>query len=121
KVDGNWNDNIGILKGSLTMNDMKNYTTVIRKPVHVSYRGYEIYGPPPVSSGGITIGQILNILEGYNLREMPQWKRLHYFIEACRYAYADRNRYIGDPQYTEVPISDLLNKNYAKLRRKLIN
>ena len=87
----------------------------------MTYRGYDIYGPPPVTSGGTTIGQVLNILEGYDLSNIPRSQALHYYIEACRYAYADRSAYIGDPKFTKIPVRGLLSKKYANTIREKID
>ena len=75
-------------------------------------------GPP--SSGGSTVGEALNILEGYNLASMPRDLAFHYFLEASRYSFADRNAYLADPDYFDVPLKGLLSKDYAATRRALI-
>jgi gamma-glutamyltranspeptidase/glutathione hydrolase len=75
-------------------------------------------GPP--SSGGSTVGEALNILEGYDLSAMPRADALHYFLEASRYSFADRNAYLADPAYFDVPLAGLLSKQYAGTRRALI-
>lgn len=110
-----------ILQGILTLDDLKSYQTLTYEPTKVNYRGYDIYGPPPVSSGGVTIGQVLNILEGYDLSNLPRTQALHYFIEACRFAYADRSAYIGDPKFTNIPVKGLLAKEYAETIREKID
>lgn len=109
-----------VIAGMMTAEDLRNYSTVTREPVKTDYRGYSVYAPPPVSSGGITIGQILNIVEGFDLENSSRTTALHYFIEACRYAYADRDAYIGDPSIQQVPMEGLLSKAYANERRKEI-
>lgn len=110
-----------LLSGILTLEDLKDYQTLTYEPTKVNYRGYDIYGPPPVSSGGITIGQVLNILEGFDLSNMTRVQAYHHFIEACRYAYADRSAYIGDPKFTNIPVNGLLSKDYAKTIRGKID
>jgi len=75
-------------------------------------------GPP--SSGGSTIGEALNILEGYDLSSMTREQAFHYYLEASRYSFADRNAYLADPDYFPVPLNGLLSKGYAKTRRDLI-
>ena len=75
-------------------------------------------GPP--SSGGSTVGEALNILEGYNLASMTREQAFHYFLEASRYSFADRNAYLADPDYFDVPLNGLLSKDYAATRRALI-
>jgi gamma-glutamyltranspeptidase/glutathione hydrolase len=75
-------------------------------------------GPP--SSGGSTIGEALNILEGYELARMPREAALHYYLEASRYAFADRGAYLADPEFFTVPLRGLLSKAFAATRRALI-
>src|SRR5699024_6943680 len=79
-----------VLAGKMMLEDLKGYSTITRTPIQTDYRGYSVYAPPPVSSGGTTIGQILNIVEGFDMKNSSRITALHYFIEACRYAYADR-------------------------------
>jgi gamma-glutamyltranspeptidase/glutathione hydrolase len=106
--------------GNMTLADLADYESRIRQPVHTSYRGYELYGMPLPSSGGITIGEALNILEGFDLKSMPRAKAEHLYLEASRLAFADRNAYLGDPEYVDVPVDGLLSKDYAATRRALI-
>ena len=91
------------------MDDLRNYEVIRRDPTHIRYRGYDVYSVPP-SSSGVTVSQILNILEAYDLADMPKTKALHYFLEASRYAFADRSAYLGDPAQTLVPVTGLLSK-----------
>lgn len=114
-------DSQPILSGVLSLDDLKSYQTITHEPVSVNYRGYDIVGPPPVTSGGITVGQILNIVEGYDLSSIPRAQALHYMIEACRFAYADRSAYIGDPKFTRIPKEGLLSKDYAQAIRQHIH
>jgi gamma-glutamyltranspeptidase/glutathione hydrolase len=107
--------------GNMTLADLANYEARIRQPVHTTYRGYDIYGMPQPSSGGVTVAEALNILEGYDLKAMPRPKAEHLYIEASRLAFADRNAYLGDPEYVEAPVEGLLSKQYAAQRRALIN
>src|SRR3989475_12895174 len=93
---------------------------VRRKPVATSYRGLTIYGMGPPSSGGSTIGESLNILEGFNLHDMSRTQALHRYLESTRLAYADRNKYLGDPDVINVPLTGLLSKDFAAQRRALI-
>ncbi|MDQ0902104.1 gamma-glutamyltransferase [Paenibacillus sp. V4I7] len=111
-----------VIPGDLTLSDFQNYNVLEYAPVKVNYRGYDIYAPPPSSSGGTTVGQTLNILEGYNMGTIPRDAALHYFIEASRYAFADRKAYLGDPAtYTgTMPVTGLLSKNYAERVRQNI-
>jgi gamma-glutamyltranspeptidase/glutathione hydrolase len=107
--------------GNMTLADLANYEARIRQPVHTTYRGYDIYGMPQPSSGGVTVAEALNILEGYDLKAMPRPKAEHLYIEASRLAFADRNAYLGDPEYVEAPVEGMLSKQYAAQRRALIN
>ena len=106
--------------GVMTMRDLHTYVAPERAPTHVNYRGLDVYSMGPPSSGGSTVGEALNILEGYPLSTMSRVDALHYFLEASRYAFADRNAYLADPEYYDVPLSGLLSKGYAATRRALI-
>jgi gamma-glutamyltranspeptidase/glutathione hydrolase len=112
---------MNVAGGSMTLADLANYEARIRQPVHTTYRGYDIYGMPQPSSGGVTVGEALNILEGYDLKAMPRAQAEHLYIEASRLAFADRNAYLGDPEYVEAPVDGLLSKQYAAQRRALID
>lgn len=103
--------------GAMTLADLANYESRIRLPVRTSYRGYEIYGMGLPGSGGIAIGEALNILEGYNLKSLPRASAEHLYLEASRLSFADRNAYAGDPEYVDVPVAGLLSKDYAARRR----
>jgi len=107
--------------GLMTLRDLEHYRAPKRKPTHVNYRGLDVYSMGPPSSGGSTVGEALNILEGYpNLSTMPRADAFHYFLEASRYSFADRNAYLADPKYFDVPLKGLLSKDYAATRRALI-
>ena len=106
--------------GLMAKQDLSEYRAPERPPTHVSYRGVDVYSMGPPSSGGSTVGEALNILEGYNLAAMPRDLAFHYFLEASRYAFADRNAYLADPDYYDLPLSGLLSKDYAATRRALI-
>ncbi len=106
--------------GVMTMRDLHTYVAPEREPTHVNYRGLDVYSMGPPSSGGSTVGEALNILEGYPLAGMSRVDALHYFLEASRYAFADRNAYLADPEYYDVPLSGLLSKGFAAERRALI-
>ena len=106
--------------GLMTMQDLHRYVAPERAPTHVTYRGLDVYSMGPPSSGGSTIGEALNILEGYPLSSMSRVDALHYFLEASRYSFADRNTYLADPDYYDVPLAGLLSKDYAATRRALI-
>ncbi|EZH65995.1 hypothetical protein DH09_14315 [Bacillaceae bacterium JMAK1] len=120
-VSSNWNAEQGILKGDVSLNDFKGYEVITREATHSTYRGYDIYGMPPSSSGGITVGLLFNILEGYDVPNMGPVDALHHYLEASRAAFADRRAYIGDPTFTDVPENELLSMSYADHRRSLIH
>ncbi|MGX9217967.1 gamma-glutamyltransferase [Massilia varians] len=106
--------------GKMTMADLANYEARIRQPLRSTYRGYEIIGMPLPSSGGATVAEALNILEGYDLRKLPRDQAEHLYIEASRLAFADRNAYLADPEYIDAPVAGILSREYAAQRRKLI-
>jgi gamma-glutamyltranspeptidase/glutathione hydrolase len=106
--------------GLMTDIDLHRYHAPKRKPTHVTYRGLDVYSMGPPSSGGSTVGEALNILEGYDLSAMTREEAFHYFLEASRYSFADRNAYLADPHYFKVPLRGLLSKDYAATRRALI-
>ncbi|MBE2897419.1 gamma-glutamyltransferase [Pasteurellaceae bacterium 20609_3] len=101
--------------GLITLDDMKNYKVVERKPVEGEYHGYKIVTMPPPSSGGIHLVQLLNILERYPLKEfgLNSAKTIHHYAEAMKLAYADRSEYLGDPDFVQVPVKGLTSKKYA--------
>ena len=109
--------------GSMSLQDLANYEAIARVPVKGDYRGYEIVSMPPPSSGGIHIVQILNILEGYPLKEYGQnsAQTIHLMAEAMQLAYADRAEYLGDSDFIDVPASGLASQAYADKLRTLIN
>ena len=105
--------------GIMTADDLKSYQPVIRAPVRGSYRGYDIISMPPPSSGGVVLLETLNILEGFPISEMKQGSApsLHVIIEAMKRAYADRARYLGDPDFISAPVATLMSKEYAAKQR----
>ncbi|MES2992007.1 MAG: gamma-glutamyltransferase [Pseudomonadota bacterium] len=110
-------------KGIITQADLDQYKTRELKPVECSYRGYGVVSAPPPSSGGVVVCEILNILEGYPLRELGfrSAQSVHYQIEAMRHAYVDRNSYLGDPDFVKNPLDRLLSKDYAaKIRAAIV-
>ena len=109
--------------GSMSLQDLANYEAIAREPVKGDYRGYEIVSMPPPSSGGIHIVQILNILEGYPLKDYGQnsAQTIHLMAEAMQLAYADRSEYLGDSDFIDVPASGLASQAYADKLRTLIN
>ncbi|HEK0787542.1 gamma-glutamyltransferase [Enterobacteriaceae bacterium TYF_5] len=108
--------------GLLTQEDFANFTITETKPITCTYRGYEFISAPPPSSGGVTICQTLNILEGYDLKSMGfnSAEYVHTLTEAMRHAYMDRNTFLGDPQFIKNPTEKLLNKAYATEIRQQI-
>ncbi|MDQ1639612.1 MAG: gamma-glutamyltranspeptidase / glutathione hydrolase [Pyrinomonadaceae bacterium] len=108
--------------GLITMADLKGYAAREREPVRGNYRGYEVITMPPPSSGGVILIEMLNILEGYNLKQMgvASADRYHFMAEAMRRAYADRAEYLGDADFASVPVSGLIDKDYAKKLRATI-
>jgi gamma-glutamyltranspeptidase/glutathione hydrolase len=109
-----------VRSGVMTVGDVARYTAPLRAPTHVDYRGYDLYSMAPPSSGGSTVGEALNILEGFQLSGPDRALALHRYIEASRLAFADRNRWVGDPAYVDVPLAGLLSKGFAAERRCLI-
>jgi gamma-glutamyltranspeptidase / glutathione hydrolase len=105
--------------GIMTADDLKNYQAVIRTPVRGTYRGYDLISMPQPSSGGVVLIETLNILEGFNLGEIKQGSApsLHLLIEAMKRGYADRARYLGDPDFVNAPIATLISKDYAAKQR----
>src|SRR5437667_1049547 len=106
--------------GVIKMRDLHTYAAPERAATHVNYRGLDVYSMGPPSSGGSTVGEALNILGGYPLSSMTTDEAFHYYLEASRYSFADRNAYLADPDYYNVPLKGLLSKDYAATRRALI-
>jgi gamma-glutamyltranspeptidase / glutathione hydrolase len=106
--------------GLMTVRDVGSYDAVERPPTRVGYRGLDVYGMGPPSSGGSTVGEALNILEGYELATMERAQALHYFLEASRFSFADRGAFIADPDFVKVPLERLLSDAFAAERRALI-
>src|SRR5262245_9271237 len=103
--------------GLLTARDVGRYRAIERRPTHVGYRGLDVYGMGPPSSGGSTVGEALNILEGFDLSPADRARAFHLYLEASRYAYADRNAYLADPDFFDVPLRGLLSDSFAAERR----
>lgn len=108
--------------GLLTQEDFANFTITETHPITCTYRGYEFISAPPPSSGGVTLCQTLNILEGYDLKSMGfnSAEYVHTLTEAMRHAYMDRNTFLGDPQFIKNPTEKLLSKAYATEIRQQI-
>ncbi|MHA6305889.1 gamma-glutamyltransferase [Hafnia paralvei] len=108
--------------GILTAQDFANYRIAETAPITCSYRGYEFVSAPPPSSGGVTLCEILNVLEGYDLKAsgFNSAQTIHTMTEAMRHAYMDRNTFLGDPAFVKNPTEKLLSKEYAAEIRKQI-
>ena len=102
--------------GLITMEDMAAYKAKLREPIETSYRGYRVVTMPPTASGGLVLLQTLNILENFDLKELGHnsAKTVHLLSESMQRAYADRAAYHGDPDYYEVPIKQMLNRQYSR-------
>jgi gamma-glutamyltranspeptidase/glutathione hydrolase len=109
--------------GLVTLADLKAYKPLEREPVRGTYRDYEIRSMPPPSSGGVHLVQLLNILEGYQLRSLGHNSvdTIHLMAEAMKLAYADRSRHLGDPERWQVPLGRLTSKQYASMLRHRID
>ncbi|MGO4173142.1 gamma-glutamyltransferase [Bosea sp. TAF32] len=108
--------------GLIDQADLANYRIELREPIRGSYRGYEIIGPPPPSSSGVHIAQMLNILEGYDIGSLGfgSADAVHLLAEALKIAFADRAVATADPAFVKVPVNRLIDKGYAAERRALI-
>lgn len=108
--------------GLITQADLDQYATRELAPIECDYRGYHVVSAPPPSSGGVIICEMLNILEGYPLKDLGfrSAQAVHYQIEAMRHAYVDRNSYLGDPDFVKNPIARLTDKAYAAQIRAAI-
>ena len=111
---------LNVRPGLMTEADLAAYRALDRPPTRVGYRGYQVYGMGPPSSGGSTVGEALNILEGYDLGGESYTEALFHYLEATRLAFADRNRWVGDPDDVDVPLRGLLSQGFADERRCLI-
>ncbi|HZG53474.1 MAG TPA: gamma-glutamyltransferase [Pyrinomonadaceae bacterium] len=110
-------------RGLMTLADLRGYEAKERVPLRTTYRGHEVISMPPPSSGGAVLIEMLNILEGYDLRSM-NWassEKYHLVTEAMRRAFADRAEYMGDTDFVKVPIAGLIDKSYAERQRASIN
>ena len=106
--------------GDLTAADLASYTAKKQAPTHTEYRGLDVYGPAPSSSGGTTVAEALNILGHTDLKDASQTQYLHHYIEASRIAFADRGRWVGDPAFEQVPTAGLTSQRFADSRACLI-
>jgi gamma-glutamyltranspeptidase/glutathione hydrolase len=110
-------------KGIITQADLDQYKTRELAPIECDYRGYRVVSAPPPSSGGVIICEMLNILEGYPLKDLGfrSAQSVHYQIEAMRHADVDRTSYLGDPDFVKNPLDRLLDKGYAEKIRAAID
>ena len=101
-------------RGLMTKDDLRRYRAKWRSPIRLTYRGRTIYSMPPASSGGITMGLILNMMEGFDtLGAFGTASYVHVLAESMRRAFMDRNRWLGDPDFVDMPVERLLSKSYA--------
>lgn len=107
--------------GKWTAAELANYQVKERAPIQFDYKGWQITTAPPPSSGGIALAEMLQILEGYDLKGMDPVQRTHLTVEAMRRAYRDRTFFLGDPDFTTIPQKVLLSKDYALGLRSTIN
>jgi gamma-glutamyltranspeptidase/glutathione hydrolase len=105
--------------GPMALSDLAGYSAPFVAPTHVNYRGYDVYSMAPSSSGGTTVGESLNILSNFKLSRETRVQALHHYLEATRLAFADRNRYVGDPPLA--PVAKLLSPSFGRQRACLIS
>ena len=107
--------------GFVSTDDLANYEVAEQKPTSVNYRGLDVFGMAPSSSGGTTMGESLNILGNYDLSSMEPADALHHYFEATALAYADRGKYVGDPAFVDVPTKTLTSKLFGDDRACALN
>lgn len=109
--------------GLITAKDLADYGVKEREPVHGTYRGMDIYSAPPPSSGGVALLEILNILEGYDLKKYGAGsaEAMHLTIEAYRRAFYDRAEFLGDPDFAKIPVAQLIDKKYGAAWRESLD
>jgi gamma-glutamyltranspeptidase / glutathione hydrolase len=110
-----------IRPGLMRLPDLAGYEALLRDPTLVEYRGLAVAGMAPPSSGGSTVGEALNILESSDLAALARVDALHRYLESTALAFADRNRYVGDPDFVNVPLDELLSQEFADERACLID
>jgi gamma-glutamyltranspeptidase / glutathione hydrolase len=115
------NSELPVPPGFMTRSDLAAYDVIDRDPTQVDYRGLDVYGMGPPSSGGSTVGEALNLLETVDLGSMSTADALHHYLEASALAFADRNAYVGDPDFVDVPLDELLSDGFAGERACLID
>lgn len=109
-----------VRSGDMTVRDLAAYEAKFQDPARVGYRGLDVYGMAPSSSGGTTVGEALNIVERFDMAGADQRDFLHRYLEASRIAFADRGRWLGDPAHEDVPTEELLSQEFADARGCLI-
>ncbi|MGH3822276.1 MAG: gamma-glutamyltransferase, partial [Pseudonocardiaceae bacterium] len=107
--------------GLMSAADLSDYQVIPRDPTHVRYRGLDVYGMGPPSSGGSTVGEALNILSRLSPSAADPLMALQSYLESSRLAFADRNRYLGDPDQVPVPLAELLSPGFAAERACLVD
>ncbi|KQV04678.1 gamma-glutamyltransferase [Kitasatospora sp. Root107] len=107
--------------GQVDRKDLADYRVIRRQPTHVDYRGYDVYGMAPSSSGGTTVGEALGILEHSDLGALSATQYLHRYLDSSRIAFADRGRWVGDPAFSQVPTRQLLSEEFTAARACLID
>ena len=116
---------VSVPRGKMTHEDMRSYKALVKEPVHSEHRGLDVYGMPAPSSGGVAVGEILNLVESYEERtgtkaeDLSEGEWAHWFAEASATAFADRNRYVGD--VPDVPTEELLSQDFADERSCLFD
>jgi gamma-glutamyltranspeptidase/glutathione hydrolase len=113
-----------VMPGYMKPSDLADYRALLQRPTRVGYRGFDVYGMAPSSSGGSTVGEALNIMERFRLdkQAMPDDVRaLHHYLEATALAFADRGAYLGDRRFVKVPLRHLLSDKYAAERACLVD
>ncbi len=109
--------------GWITKADLAKYQAKMREPVKGNYRGYTLITSPPPSSGGLTVVNMLNIMEGFDVAKMGRssTEYMHAFLESQKLAFSDRNKFMADSDFVKVPMAGMIDKSYAAERRKLID
>ncbi|MFC5663283.1 gamma-glutamyltransferase [Kitasatospora misakiensis] len=107
--------------GKVDATDLADYRVRRQQPTHVAYRDYDLYSIAPSSSGGTTVGEALGILEDGEVADYDTTQYYHHFLESTRLAFADRNRWVGDPAFNDVPVKELLSARFAASRACLIS
>ncbi|WP_247045364.1 gamma-glutamyltransferase [Arthrobacter rhizosphaerae] len=107
--------------GRMTAADLAGYRVLDQAPTHVNYRGYDVYGMAPSSSGGTTVGESLNILAQFDLSSTDKPAAYHHYLEASALAFADRGKYVGDPAFVDVPTAELTDPVFGKERACKLN